>query len=190
MSEITSPGLSGSLLIAMPQLQDPNFKRTVLLMVHHDESSSFGLVLNRPADLPVAELFSGLEFSWHGGSKDTVSWGGPVELNSGWMLFGQADVAGEADDDVTEVVPGVLFAGSLEVFREVAEAPPDHVRFFLGYSGWGPGQLEFEIAQGAWLSAPVTPEAVFVTPAEKMWDHVVRGLGIDPSTLVSTSGVH
>jgi putative transcriptional regulator len=189
----------------MPQLQDPNFRRAVLLMVQHDEASSFGLVLNRPADLPVSELFSGLEFSWHGRPQDTVSWGGPVELNSGWMLFGDArggvevgetarteepDDTVDTEEEVTPVAPGVYFAGSLDVFRDMAEAPPEAVRFFLGYSGWGPGQLEFEIAQGAWLSAPATPEAVFVTPPERMWDQVVRGLGIDPSTLVSTSGVH
>jgi len=187
---VEKTGLSGSLLIAMPPLQDPNFRRTVLLMVHHDEQSSFGLVLNRPADLQIAELFSSLQFDWRGDPDETVSWGGPVELNSGWMLFGDSSVMPADGDEITRVVPGLNFAGSLDVFRRVADEPPPRLRFFLGYSGWGPGQLEFEIAQGAWLSAEATSEVVFGVDPDDMWIHVVRGLGIDPSTLVSTSGVH
>jgi len=174
----------------MPQLQDPNFRRTVLLLVHHDEQSSFGLVLNRPAEIQVADLFRGLQIEWRGDASLGVSWGGPVELNSGWMLFGDAPAAVEHADEVSQVVDGLHFAGSLDVFRTVAEHPPAGVRFFLGYSGWGPGQLEFEIARGAWLSAPLRASVVFEVPPESMWDHVVRGLGIDPSSLVSVSGVH
>jgi putative transcriptional regulator len=183
-------GLSASLLIAMPQLQDPNFKRSVLLMVHHDEQSSFGLVLNRSADLTVRNLFDNLEFDWNGSQGEDVSWGGPVELNSGWMLFSDSIGLPEKHEDITPVVSGVNFAGSLDIFRTVALDPPPDVRIFLGYAGWGPGQLEFEIAQGAWLSAEVSREVVFEVGLDSMWEHVVHGLGIDPSTLVSTSGIH
>ena len=66
----------------------------------------------------------------------------------------------------------------------------DQIQFFLGYSGWGRGQLEFEIEQGAWLSAEATPEIVFGLSVDDMWEGVVRGLGIDPGSLVATSGVH
>ncbi len=159
-------------------------------MIHHDSSSSFGLVLNRPAEISVRDLFEGLDFSWQGPADAEVSWGGPVEVNSGWMLFGDALLPDESDEEVTTVLPGLNFAGSLDVFRGVAAAPPSDVRFFLGYSGWGAGQLEFEISQGAWLSAPADLETIFHTPADQMWDHVVRGLGIDPSTLISSAGVH
>ena len=96
--------------------------------------------------------------------------------------------------------PGKLNAGSagngsvhhlaLEIFKQVAGDPPEDVRFYLGYAGWGPGQLEQEIAQGAWLSAPATPELIFGSPSDQMWERVVRGLGIDPVSLVSTSGIH
>lgn len=161
-----------------------------MLMIHHDSSSSFGLVLNRPAELSVQDLFEGLDFAWQGPSDSKVSWGGPVEPNSGWMLFGDALLPDETDEDVTRVLPGLNFAGSLDVFRGVAAAPPAHVRFFLGYAGWGAGQLEFEISEGAWLSAPADLDTIFHTPADQVWDRVVRGLGIDPSTLVSSAGVH
>lgn len=187
---VDHPGLKSSLLVAMPQLHDPNFQRTVLLMVEHDTSASFGLVLNRPADLLLSELFTSLQFEWKGNSEATVAWGGPVEPSSGWMLFGDSPSLMVDDEQVSPVVPGVNFGGSLDVFRQLAELPPPMLRFFLGYSGWGPGQLEFEIAQGAWLSAEVIPEVIFEVPPEHMWDTVVRGLGIDPASLVSTTGVH
>ncbi len=187
---MTENSLSASLLVAMPQLNDPNFRRSVLLLIEHAESGSFGLVLNRPADLSLSDLFDSLQFQWRGGDEERALWGGPVELNSGWMLFGDSLAVSAEDEEVTPVLTGVNFAGSLEVFREVAQTPPAQLRFFLGYAGWGPGQLEFELSQGAWLSAAATSDVIFGVAPERMWDHVVRALGIDPATLVSTSGVH
>ena len=85
---------------------------------------------------------------------------------------------------------GVRFAGSLDVLRQIAKEPAQDVRLLLGYAGWGPGQLEVELTEGAWLTAPVTRNVVFDVEQQQMWDHVVRSLGVDPSTLVSTRGVH
>lgn len=184
------PGLAASLLISMPQLLDPNFHRTVLLMIQHDETASFGLVLNRESELRIGNLFESFDCRWSGDPKELVHWGGPVELSSGWMLLGDSLRVVPDGEQLSTVVPGVNFAGSLEIFRQIAPDPPRHARFFLGYAGWGPGQLEFEIAQGAWLSAPASPELIFESPADDMWNQVVRGLGIDPSTLVSMSGIH
>jgi putative transcriptional regulator len=84
----------------------------------------------------------------------------------------------------------MYFAGSLDVLRIVAETPPGDVRLFLGYAGWGPGQLEAEMAQGVWLTVPSTREAVFRTASDDMWEFVVRSLGIEPATLITTPGVH
>lgn len=184
-------GLSGSLLVAMPQLLDPNFERAVVLMVHHDAESSFGLVVNRESDLLAADLVSSLGLDWGGDEAARVSWGGPVEISSGWMLFGDDPRCVDLDPDhVKPVSSGLNFTASLDVFGQLAPRPPAEIRLLLGYAGWGPGQLEGEIAQGAWLSAPATARAVFGVPSDDMWDHVVRGLGIDPGSLVSTSGVH
>jgi putative transcriptional regulator len=69
-------------------------------------------------------------------------------------------------------------------------APPPHLRLLLGYAGWGPGQLESELAEGAWLLAPVSHEVVFDVEASRMWEHVLRGMGIEPATLVATRGIH
>jgi putative transcriptional regulator len=173
----------------MPQLQDPNFIRTVMMIVQHDEEGTFGLVLNRPVDVSASDLCEGLDMKWGGDPAQSLCWGGPVQPNTGWMLFAD-DLRATAFQDATELADGVCFAGSLDVLRAVAEAPPGEVSLFLGYAGWGPGQLESEMAQGVWLTVPPTRQAVFSTPADDMWEYVVRSLGIEPATLITTPGVH
>jgi putative transcriptional regulator len=105
------------------------------------------------------------------------------------VLFDATD-SPDLDDDVKEIRPGLCFAGSLDVLRRVASDPPGKVRLLLGYAGWGPGQLESELSEGAWITAPVTEEVVFEIEFSEMWEHVVRSLGIDPATLVATRGIH
>lgn len=184
--------LTASLLIAMPQLQDPNFVRTVMMVVQHDDEGTFALVLNRPVDMSTSELCEGLDMHWGGDPKACLHWGGPVQSHTGWMLFAQTDVtaAPVPTDESTDLGNSVYFAGSLNVLRTVAEAPPADVRLFLGYAGWGPGQLEGEMAEGVWLTAPASREAIFDVDPDSMWDYVVRSLGIDPATLIATPGVH
>lgn len=180
----------------MPQLQDPNFRRSVVLLVQHDETGTFGLVLNRPAQLSASDLCRGIECRWSGEPDALVYQGGPVQENTGWVLFQGQDLRLEFDfsesfDDVTEVgADGLLFAGSIDVLRAVAESPPRDLRLFLGYAGWGPGQLEREMAAGAWIVAPLSVETIFQAEPDAMWDLVVRGLGVDPVTLIATPGVH
>lgn len=178
----------------MPQLLDPNFRRAVVLLVHHDENGTFGLVLTRLADRSASELCSALDLEWMGEPDTAVQWGGPVQPETGWMLLG-ADVLPEPlrdDDDLdgSELLPGVHFAGTLATLRRVAESPPVRLRLLLGYAGWAPGQLESELAEGAWLIAPANAEAIFDVAPVELWGHVLRGLGIDPATLVATPGVH
>ncbi len=88
------------------------------------------------------------------------------------------------------MVEGVHFAGSFDVLRKVAQNPPEDLRMLLGYAGWGPGQLENELAEGAWLVVPVSAEVIFDVEASVMWEHVLRSLGIEPSTLIAARGVH
>ncbi len=182
--------LTSALLIAMPQLQDPNFRRSVVLLVHHDSEATFGLILNRPVDLSAQLLCSRLDLRWGGDPAETIHWGGPVQPDTGWVLFNDTLSVGPRRDDVTQVIAGLYFAGSMDVLRAIVEAPPSRVRLFLGYAGWSGGQLEAEMASGAWLVAPLSLDVVFGVDPEKMWEHVVRGLGVDPATLMSTSGIH
>lgn len=182
--------LSSSLLIAMPQLDDPNFKRAVVLLVHHGSDGSFGIVLNRALDLTISELMQNSGIAWPSGIG-SVGWGGPVQPERGWVVFGNDQPPKlEGGDDVAKLEQGVCVTGSLEMLRTVAQHPPNHVRLFLGYAGWGAEQLEGELAEGAWLTAPLRREVVFDTAADDMWEAVVRGLGIDPNALVPARGIH
>jgi putative transcriptional regulator len=159
----------------MPQLMDPNFQRAVILVIHHDETGSFGVVLNRATDITAPMLCSTLEIEWRGDPGWEINWGGPVQPQTGWVLFGSEEHREQAEE-ATQIQPGLWFAGSLDVL--------------LGYAGWGPGQLESELTQGAWITAPVCEETVFEVASSEMWEHVVRSLGIEPSSLVATRGVH
>ncbi|MFT5442051.1 MAG: putative transcriptional regulator [Myxococcota bacterium] len=183
--------LTSAFLVAMPQLEDPNFQRSVMLIVEHDENGTFGLVLNRTVDLLASTLCASLEVKWRGDPKANIRWGGPVEQDTGWLLFDAPSSLDLDDPAITRVGDGGLYlARSLEVLRQVSSDPPGGIRFYLGYAGWGPGQLESEMAQGAWLVAPMSHSAVFEAPIESIWDNAVRSLGINPASLVSTQGVH
>jgi putative transcriptional regulator len=168
---------------------DPNFQRTVILVIHHDETGSFGVVLNRSTDITAPVLCSTLEIEWRGDPGWEINWGGPVQPQTGWVLF-DSDKHRERAGDVTQIQPGLCFAGSLEVLRGIASDPPGRMRVLLGYAGWGPGQLESELTQGAWITAPICTETVFNVASSEMWEHVVRSLGIEPSSLIATRGVH
>jgi len=171
----------------MPQLTDPNFHRSVVQLVHHDEDGAFGLVINRRAGVAAGDLCDQLEIPWRGDRDAEVGAGGPVQSETGWVLFGGAalDVP-----DSYRVANGVNFAGSLEGLRALGETPPERVRLFLGYAGWGGGQLEMELAQGAWLVVPSSAGIVFDGREGEVWSRVLSELGIDPASLVSTPGVH
>ncbi len=160
-----------------------------MMIVQHEPGGTFGLVLNRPVEMSASALCHVLDMRWGGDSETPLHWGGPVDSHSGFMLFAHDDVV-TAPDDALTLVDGVCFASSLDVLRVIVEAPSGDVRLFLGYAGWGPGQLEQEMAQGVWLTAPASREAIFEVAPDSMWDYVVRSLGIDPATLILTPGVH
>lgn len=184
---MSQDSLAPSLLVAMPQLLDPNFRRAVVLLVHHDAEGTLGVVVNRTTDLSAPELCESISIQWPGDPEARVDWGGPVQPETGWLLFDGP----EADADETrDLTPGIHFSGSLDLLRRMLGSPPAHLRVILGYAGWGPGQLEAELAEGAWLVAPVNPSLVFDVDQDAMWTHVVRSLGIEPATLVASRGVH
>ena len=182
MDEFVAP----SLIIAMPQLLDPNFHRTVVLLVEKNEEGAFGLVINRSGDSKLTELCENLEATW-GGDEDALAlYGGPVGTDQGFVLHGEVppDLAVHSKP----VLPGVHIASDMETFRVVCARPPRDLRVLLGYAGWGPGQLDREIVSGAWLTTAATPELIFRTPVDETWERALRQLGIDPAMLVTTSG--
>jgi putative transcriptional regulator len=114
-----------------------------------------------------------------------------VEPNSGWLLLNEPQSIDLDDPAITRVGGGDLFlARSVEILRGASNESPGDIRFYLGYAGWGAGQLEWEMSQGAWLVAPPDRDRVFQSSIDSMWDQTVRSLGIEPASLVSTQGVH
>ena len=188
MEANVAPGL----LLSMPHLLDPNFARAVVLMIEHSDEGSFGLIVNHPSDLPVSELLEQIDITWRG-ATDAVVWsGGPVTPTTGWVLHEPVAGLGDEsrDSQSIEIAPGISLSTSPDLLRDIAGAPPAKVRFLLGYSGWGAGQLAAEMVHGSWLHVEATPELVFDTPADAMWDTALRSLGVDPETLIPGVGVH
>jgi putative transcriptional regulator len=161
--------LRGSLLIAAPTLWDPNFRRTVVLVGHHDDDGAVGVVLNRASEVAVDEAapsFAGLV-----GDDSLVYVGGPVQPQAAVVV---------ADFDQPEDA-GVLAFGSIGFLD--GEADPETVtgvrraRLFAGYAGWGEGQLEAEIEEGSWFLEPALPDDVFAADTAALWSAVLRRKG-------------
>lgn len=189
--------LERHLLCAVPQLVDPNFVRSVVLIVDHNARGAFGLVLNHRLPTPVAEMATAIGLRWVGPEEQTLGLGGPVEPTRGFILHDLPtwDPLAEA------ITPGVFLTTSLDAVREAAdETTPRlggataHVLALLGYAGWGEGQLEAEMAAGSWMAVPlraagapgsgVDERWLWSTSPEAMWGEALRSVGIDPARLV------
>lgn len=199
VAAVSEISLAPGLLLSMPHLADPNFHRAVVLMVEHDDEGSFGLVLNQPSEMYVSQLFDMLDMRWNGPDDDVVWTGGPVMPTSGWVLHGSSDAVGPGAADLSAglegdgtiaIVPGLDLSTSPEKLERLADEPPPQIRFLLGYSGWGPGQLAEEMARGSWLHADVALDIVFGVPPDEMWARALRSIGVDPETIVRSRGVH
>lgn len=174
-----------ALLLSMPQLQDPNFARTVVLLCEYNPDGAFGLVLNRPTTAAASEMVQ-LDPPVVAGNDMPLWIGGPVEPQRGWILLGD-----EPDAEFKFIRDGLYLSTSQTLLREVLEArPAPRARVLAGYAGWGPGQLDEELSQSAWLMADVDLDLVFDVPADMMWETAIRRLGADPSTLTTSHGVH
>ncbi len=183
MSEPFSP----TLLVSMPQLQDPNFARTVVLLCEFNSTDgAFGLVINRPTDVPASEMIR-LDPPVRG-SNGLLLWiGGPVDQQRGWILVGEAPAA----EEFRRIRDGLYLSTSPALLREVLEMrPAPRARVLAGYAGWAPGQLDEELSQSAWLMSSIDLDVVFDTDASQMWETVIRRLGADPSALTTSHGVH
>jgi putative transcriptional regulator len=158
--------LRGQLLVSSPLLQDPNFRRTVVLMTHHDEDGAMGLVLSRPSEVRVADAVP--ELLELPGTGELVSIGGPVQPEAVVVLLEHED---EPDTPIVGNV-GFMEAGSDVDGLDVVRA-----RVFAGYSGWGPGQLEGELEQSSWIVVPAEPDDVFALDPDELWRTVLRRKG-------------
>jgi len=187
--------LAPAFLLSMPQLTDPNFNRTVVLLCKHNDEGAFGLVVNRPL-VTTGRVVVNLEPPVSTERELEVWLGGPVEPQSSWMLVGddteEPPARGmEPARGGMEIVEGLRLSTSPARLRRLLEPnPPPRTRLIVGYSGWGPGQLEAELEESAWLLSDVSSELIFSTPPEMMWETAIRRLGADPSALQMSRGVH
>lgn len=166
--------LAGRLLVATPALRDPNFERTVVLLMAHEEGGALGLVLNRATEVPVAEVLNG----WGALARDpaVVFEGGPVQPEAA-ICLGRARPGAVPDPrgfhPVTGAIGTIDLSGDPEGLRDTVEG----VRVFAGYAGWGAGQLEAEIAIGSWFVFDALPGDPFVPRPDDLWPMVLRRQG-------------
>ena len=189
MSAAAFQSLSNQFLIAMPELEDPNFSRTVTLICQHDENGALGVIINRTVDSislnDVLRQFNLLKpESGHLGHQP-IYVGGPVHNELGLVLH-----RGLGDWQSTLKVGGQLgLTSSRDVLEAIAHSGgPDDCLLVLGYAGWGAGQLDFEIQQNAWLTVPADPRIIFEVEVEQRWAQAATSLGVDITTLSTGVG--
>ncbi len=166
------PSLTGQLLIASPDMRDPRFRRTVILIVRHDRKGALGLTINRPVgERSLATLLQAMGDSAAAGAASVrIFAGGPVQQEIGFVIH-----SAEYDRQDTLLINGDLaVTASLEVLRDIASNQgPKKSLVALGYAGWAAGQLEAELQRDDWLLAPADADLVFDTPRERVWDEAM-----------------
>jgi putative transcriptional regulator len=177
--------LTGQLLIAMPQMEDPRFSRSVVFMCAHNAEGAMGLVVNKTVDqLSMGELLAQLGIEGDGFNRARVHFGGPVEAGRGFVLH-STDYAEQA----TLVVGDVGVTATLDILRAIGRGEGPRQRFFaLGYAGWGPGQLDAEIQANGWLTVPSDNALLFDDGNDDKWRRAIAKLGVDPFALSGDAG--
>lgn len=179
---------TGQVLIAMPGMEDTRFANSVVLMCEHSDQGAMGLIINKSIDgLKLTDLFEQLSISTHqSDAPSALHFGGPVETGRGFVLHSSEYTSGQSHMRV-----GADFALTVtqDVLEDMAEGRgPQKALTMLGYSGWGPGQLEREIGENGWLVAEAAPDLVFDAPDADKWAHALKSLGVDALTLSSAAG--
>jgi putative transcriptional regulator len=173
------------LLIAMPQMEDPRFSRSVVFMCAHNAEGAMGLVVNKTVAQPsLVELMRQLGIEGDGLNRGRVHFGGPIEAGRGFVLH-STDYAEEG----TLVVDNVGLTATMDILRAIGRGEGPQRRFFaLGYAGWGPGQLDAEIQANGWLTVPSDDTILFDDGNDDKWRRAIAKLGIDPFALSGTAG--
>ncbi len=172
----------------MPSMGDPRFERAVILICAYSEKGAMGLIINKPSgDVRMSDVLDQLDIQPSDrAARMPVHFGGPVETGRGFVLH-SADY--QSSLHTLRVRGGFGMTATLDILEEIArDQGPDQALMMLGYAGWGPGQLEGEIARNGWLTAESSAELVFEVAAEDKWSETLVSLGIDPLGLSSAAG--
>ena len=175
-----------SFLVAVPQLADSNFARTVVLLLEHHDEGSMGVILNRPTDLAVDEFCASQDMIFQGDGRGVVYNGGPVQPDRAFLVH-----QSEHEGPETESIMGnTRLSYSLESLEMVSASPPENLRIYLGYAAWGPGQLASEITSGAWLLSKGRDDLIFNVPHDEVWEVTLRRMGIEAIQLMHSGELH
>ena len=178
--------LAPALLVSMPQLTDPNFSRTVVLLCEHSPEGALGLIVNRPSEVAAAEAVH-MEPPLEEPNDLPLLLGGPVEPERGWIL-----TAKEPEVEHRALGGSLYLTASPSLLRAALETRPAPRRTLVlaGYAGWDAGQLDEELADSAWLVAPLDLDLIFEIPTAASWEMAIRRMGADPNFLQMGHGVH
>lgn len=181
-SPINQTSLTGQLLIAMPQMQDPRFQHAVIFICGHDENGTMGLVINKLVDdISLSDLMSqlGLE-SPRSGNNQIIHFGGPVEVGRGFVLHTD-DYLHESSVQISK---GFALTATLEILVDISQGKgPQKTLIALGYAGWGAGQLEGELQKNTWLQVESDTDLVFSKDLQNSWHRSLAKIGINPDLL-------
>ena len=177
---VVSTALAPGLLIAVPQLLDPNFRQSVVLLLQQDNDGALGVVVNRETELLLRDLCSDHEIPYAGDPEKKVRIGGPVQPEQGLVIYG----AEHDDPEGRRVVEGLHVSASTGTLGRLCSRPTGRFQCYSGYAGWAAGQLEREIAEGAWITAPANPRLILDHPPDEIWARALRDNGIDPAAIV------
>jgi putative transcriptional regulator len=187
----TTVSLTNHFLIAMPAMADPNFARTLTYICEHNSGGALGIIVNRPIDMNVAGLFErvSIPFEAEGPRAHLASlpihFGGPVQTDRGFVLHRPL---GQWHSTLT-VTGEIGLTSSRDVLQAMSDSgEPHEIIVSLGYAGWSPGQLEWEISQNAWLTVVADPQIIFGMPPEDRLPAAMQSLGIDFANLSDTAG--
>lgn len=177
--------LQNQFLIAMPAMQDPHFHKTVSYICEHNEQGAIAIIINRPFDFYLNDVLEELEITVTSRRNYPVYYGGPVHQERGFVLHSPE---GEWRSTL-KLADNLHVTTSRDILEAIAQDNgPEQVLVALGYAGWGAEQLETEIAQNAWLNAPVSTDIIFNTPANQQWQKAAALLGIDINAISGDAG--
>ena len=179
--------LTNHFLIAMPAMTDPNFSRTLTYICEHNDQGALGVVINRPLDMMLSTLFERIDIPLEaaGFAGMPVYFGGPVQTDRGFVLHRPV-----GDWQATLAVNGNIgLTSSRDILQSVgSRGEPSEIIVTLGYSGWAAGQLEWELAQNAWLTVPASPQVIFGMPPDERLPAAMQLLGVDFARLSDVAG--
>jgi len=171
MTTVKLKPAKGMMLISEPVLSDFYFSKSLVLLADHNEEGSFGLIINKPTDLVLSDISD--EFS---GINSRLFIGGPVKTDSIYFIHTRGDLV----DGSTRIMEGLFWGGHSDMLKDLIlkkEISTNEIRFFIGYAGWQPGQLDREFKEEAWIASATNPDQIFRSEPASLWRNVLKTMG-------------